>query len=811
MKCEIVGCKTPIGLLLLLWIILFFSCGWSSAGPTGVYGVKGDHPELARYGIGTVFVRPESDLIRSQAAKGRQIFLSFNVFGGRQPWKEFPDSVPVASDGQKISSTYGGICPTHKGWRQSRLGLLEEWVRDFAGENGISGVWLDFIRYPGKWESPQPELVDSCYCDRCLRLFQADKNIVIPAELSEVADKAAWIKREVPLQWMAWKKEQINSFVRDARAVLDKNRAGKKLQLGVFLVPWRKSDFDGALSFLLAQDAEQFRPYVDVFSPMVYHQMVGRPVSWIGEITKYYDEMTGADIWPIVQAEEIGAAEFGEALRTVSDSQADGALVYSYRDIKDEQWPLLEQLELPKNLLQNSLLASDRDAGHESAIELVAGYDRDAAWSTDLPACRPGVAYLFSGQFFRKDLGDALAYPVISVWGKQYKLNTHRIAGKYQKLKALVRCPESYAEDAAIFQFRNNYPGTSFRMHSPELVEIPVSAGPKRVQLESDFFPIGSYGANTSNLAEIKEMGLNTAVLSLSRENIDSCLALGMRCTLAVPRDPEKLILALDRLGPLLQQGRFFFYVNDEPGIHSFSEGKAEDIQRIIKQRLPEALTNMAIVRPQVIPFYEEGADYFMLDQYPIPNMPMSWLSESMDEAADYVGRNSLQSVIQAFGGEKYAVSGWPRLPTFDEMNCLTFLSLIHGSRGVYYYTFPSITATEEGRDDFSRLIRRVNSLRSWLQVDNDEEPVALRMISVNQVDPSGNPAVHCVRKEQYNTQLLICANTLRTYTEAEVDIPADRGRVWQNYFQHGAYPVVDGTLLLRFTPLEVKVFLESK
>jgi hypothetical protein len=62
----------------------------------------------------------------------------------------------------------------------------------------------------------------------------------------------------------------------------------------------------------------------------------------------------------------------------------------------------------------------------------------------------------------------------------------------------------------------------------------------------------------------------------------------------------------------------------------SFSEGQAEDIQKIIKERFPNAVTNMAIVRPQVIPFYEKGADYFMLDQYPVPNMPMSWLSNSL-------------------------------------------------------------------------------------------------------------------------------------------------------------------------------------
>jgi hypothetical protein len=200
-----------------------------------------------------------------------------------------------------------------------------------------------------------------------------------------------------------------------------------------------------------------------------------------------------------------------------------------------------------------------------------------------------------------------------------------------------------------------------------------------------------------------------------------------------------------------------------------------------------------------------------MLDQYPVPNMPMTWLSDSMDEAAGYVGRNRLQSVIQAFGGEQYSSSGWPRLPTFAEMNCLSFLSIIHGSRGLYFYTFPSIMATAEGRADFSLLIGRLNSLRSWLQIVNDEKPVEVKMTSVYQVDPKGQPAVHCTTKEQFHTQLLICANTINTSVEAEIGVAEDRQHSWRDYYTGVPYAVVDKTILTRFSPLEVKVLLEKR
>jgi hypothetical protein len=385
------------------------------------------------------------------------------------------------------------------------------------------------------------------------------------------------------------------------------------------------------------------------------------------------------------------------------------------------------------------------------------------------------------------------------------------MTGKFQKLKAVVTCPKDYSEDDKQFQFRNNSPGNTFFMRLPELVSREPEERLPSVAADSDFFPIGTYGASSINLSEIHEQGFNTAVIGMAKENIEACISLNMHCTLAVPHNPETLFQELTRLKPLLQQGSFSFYVNDEPEIHSFPEGVAEDLQKIIKQHFSKAVTNMAIVRPQAIPFYEKAADFFMLDQYPVPHMPMSWLSESMDEAARYVGRERLQAVIQAFGDEKHAAGGWPRLPTYEEMCCLAFLSVVHGSRGIYFFTYPSITSTGKGKDDLSRLVRQLNSLRSWLQIHNDQQPVSLRMTSSNRLDPKGNPAVHCTRKERYNTQMLLCVNTIATFTEAEIDIPSDRQRQWRNYYNGQPHMVAGGNILAHFAPYEVKVLLESK
>jgi len=815
------------------------------AGSLGIYGVDKDWPAFSQYPVDAVFVPPQPELITAHNAAGRSVFLTLNAFGGSEGWKRFPDARPVRADGEYLDPALGGMCPTHEGWRRSRLDLLTSWLEKFHGTSGIAGIWLDFIRYPGRWEQENPDIPDTCYCPRCLGKFQADSGIRIGDEAKTVAEKAAWIYENARLPWMSWKKEQIASFAREAKQLVGQFSGDRRIHLGAFLVPWRKADNNGALSFHLAQDAKLLAASIDVFSPMVYHRMVQRPIAWVGEITDYFAEMTGREIWPIIQAEQVGSEEFGQVVQSLSRPSAQGLLVYKFSDIKDEHWPLLAKYQEPPNLLANpTLQRTSAGAGKPIAeskaglpdqwisapqkdvqdskfwykvqddgnvIGITAGYDRQAVWSTGLPDCRQGASYLFSADFLRPDRLDDLAYPEIALWGREYRLNTHRMTGKFQSLQAVVTCPAEYDANKRRFEFRNSYPGNTFWMRLPKLTAIATAEPLATLAPDSAFFPIGTYGASAKNLAEIRELGMNTAVIDMTEENIKSCLSLNMRCTLAVPHDPEMLIHAMDRLRPLLQKGRFSFYVNDEPEIHSFSEGQSEDIQRIIKQYFPQAITNMAIVRPEAIPFYQKGADYFMLDQYPVPHMPMAWLSESMDEAALHVGRGRLQSVIQAFGDDELAAGGWPRLPTYEEMGCLAFLSVVHGSRGIYFFTYPSITSTQRGKEDLSRLVRQVNSIKSWLQVHNDQEPVSLRMTSPNRVDPRGNPAVHCARKEQFNTQMLICVNTLPTFTEAEIDIPVERQTHWRDYYINQPYMVVDGNILARFAPYEWKVLLESK
>ncbi|MBA3005582.1 MAG: hypothetical protein KJ900_01170 [Proteobacteria bacterium] len=807
----------------------------------GMYGVSsGDHgkdvQQLQAAHVTAVFVPPDLQTIQYFKNAGFQVYLTLNVFGGSEAWKKYPDSVPLTASGTAVSSHHGGICPTHFPWREERLALLASWLKEYGTAEGIDGVWLDFLRYPGRWEEKQPEIPDTCYCPRCLELFQIEKGVDIPDSLS-VSETADWIHTHAEAKWRQWKQEQISSFVRDARSVVDKAEGRKKIKLGVFLVPWTQGERQGAVLTHLAQDASRIARYADVLSPMVYHEMVGQPVEWVRDISEYFLEMTKKSVWPIIQAGDVTADEFAQAVQSVSQSGAEGLLVYSFSHMQERLWPLLKKFEARKNLLVNSALMIDPagkkqvpaswqqgDAAvydskvlfqpgtekNSGMLGITAGLDRRGVWKTALPTCDPGETYRFSADFFREEL-QGTAYPEIEVWGRHYLLNTHRVVGQFQNLRMSVQCPQELKESENIFSFQNSYPGTTFWLRNPEL----VAEFPRQVRQDftddAGFFPIGAYGASVENIPLMQAMGLNSAVIRMNGKSIDACIDNGMHCLLSVPHEPEELLLAVNALADRVHKGRFSFYVNDEPGIHSFPRWKAQDIQRILHDRFPGIPTSMAIVRPQSIPDYSGSSDYFMLDQYPVPFMPMTWLSESMDQAAASVGRNRLQSVIQAFGGSEWSSAGWPRLPDFEEMNCLAFLSVIHGSRGVYFYTFPIIAADEQGKKDFQRVVGRLQKMLPWLERINQPEPVAIAMLSANRFDPKGNPAVHCVYKKNDSKQMLLCVNTLSTYTMASVSLPAAGKSVWWEFFDGSKAMAVNGALQLDFLPLEVKAYVNQE
>lgn len=823
-------------------------------------------------GINAVFAPDEEETISFFKSRGYKVYLSVNAFGGRDGWTKYTDARPVRADGRFLGEGgddggHGGICPTHKGWQEERLLHIRSSIVRSAKSNGPDGIWLDFIRYPGFWETANPQIPDTCYCSRCLEKFRKDRNIKLPTGLS-AQDASSWIRKNHPYEWMAWKREQILSFVRKVKKIINEETASaapgnKRLVLGAFVVPWTKGEHNGAVSFLLAQDAVQLSEIVDVISPMVYHKMTKQPESWVGRMTAYYKETARSQVWPIVQSLDVTAAALHQTVRHAQDSGADGILAFSYEKMDQAAktkamasfQPLVNLIPNPEFAVvqgdrqprdwrtglegefraryetrsSQSLLPAGKSASLPGApfscIGIKRGHLDDGEWSAPLPPCEPGQEYVFTGNFYQ-DRANTPSYPVVSIWGQKAVLDSHWMGDVFQPLRAYVRCPQVASDP--FFRLINELPGKQVWMGKPALVKLaalPGDAAPAGDSLNNvraastggqkgffypNSFPIGVYGADIGKLEEIKRLAVNTVIIGghgeALKKTLRECRRLGLRPVLSVPHEPERLKIYLDKLQGVDGTSDMAFYVNDEPELRSVPTGEADDIQRLIKDRYPYAATCMAVVRPPRTRDYLGASDFFMMDQYPFPVLPMTWLSDSMDEAAAITGKDRLLSVIQAF----HEGEVWPNLPGWQQIDCLAFLSVVHGSRGIFFFSYSDIGKTDEGRSRLARVVGRLNAIYPWLVEKNLDNAVQVEMKSEYRVDPKGRPAVHGALKKKGTETMLIAVNTIGATLKAALGTDLLRDGIVTEVFSGEVYPVVNGKIEVEFRSYQTLVFVQK-
>jgi len=189
-----------------------------------------------------------------------------------------PELIPTGADGSPIR--YGelvqGVCLSHTSFIAEIEGALEEGLRSYRP----AGIWLDYLTYAGWFETPEPDLQESCFCDACIEEFCVATGIdaEAPAVILERNEEA----------WTRHKCERIaglaNRLARTIRARLP------GCVVGAYMCPWRPDEHGGALTSIFAQDHGILADAVDVFTPLIYAAKSGRPPLWSRE---YLDASPG--------------------------------------------------------------------------------------------------------------------------------------------------------------------------------------------------------------------------------------------------------------------------------------------------------------------------------------------------------------------------------------------------------------------------------------------------------------------------------------------------------------------------------------
>ena len=192
--------------------------------------------------------------------------VEFKVF--RADFNQRPELIPIGVDGKPIR--YGrlvqGVCLS----QQDFLDEIEEALLAGVCAYEPAGVWLDYLTYAGWFETPEPDLQESCFCAGCITDFCEATGIDAETPEQILATAAP--------QWTRHKTERIAAFAAHYAGIIREHLP--QALVGAYMCPWTPDEFDGALTRIFAQDYERLAPSIDIFTPLIYVQKSGRSPEW---------------------------------------------------------------------------------------------------------------------------------------------------------------------------------------------------------------------------------------------------------------------------------------------------------------------------------------------------------------------------------------------------------------------------------------------------------------------------------------------------------------------------------------------------
>lgn len=439
-------------------------------------------------------------------------------------------------------------------------------------------------------------------------------------------------------------------------------------------------------------------------------------------------------------------------------------------------------------------------------LALQGGQDRNGRVWCQVDHIRPHTDYLLEFSAYRPKFANGV-YLEVEIFGQRHLINQHLTYGRVEQIFLQVNSGDARGASRLVMVNPHQdvlaFGSPSLKLVGPEEAPRPT-VEPVRWP---NFFPVGIYNAGPEDLPEIRAAGFNTV------QSYD-----------AAPGHIQRMAAACRRLGltflptfcsyqPGISRelgGRpetLGFYIADEPEGRGLPPTELQSLKASLQRDHPGALTAMALVRPQMAGMYQRATDIFLLDPYPVPNLPLTWLSEALEEAAQYVPRERLWAVIQAFGGDKWRKEGWPRRPTYLEMRCLSYLALAHGAHGLFYFSYPEVKNDPAAWQGLKQIVQELRQLRTWLVLPNEPATLRVEMTSPFKTDAQGHPAVHFCQKQRPGEHLLILVNVIDHPVSCFVHGFYQETQWVTEFDQHKKSVVLDGNIREELGPYEVRLY----
>jgi len=290
-------------------------------------------------GIDTAFIGPklrhESAFLAEMRASNIDIYVIFPVFYDKLRLADHPNEYAITSGGERaIQEWVQFACPTSAEFRSHKTNELVDVIESIRPK----GVTLDFTRFFVFWEKVSPRnrenLVQTCFCQRCIPRFLAGFDFQLPDGTDSVSEQAQWILTHRFAEWTVWKCAIIAETVKSLASVARNTEPA--IEVGLHTVPWRLDDYNNAVQSVAGQDLSRLASYVDFLTPMCYAHMLGESAEWVHSVVEEQARIGRKPVYPSIQVarsyleQPLTTAQLEQTLRAALQPPSHGVVFWSW-------------------------------------------------------------------------------------------------------------------------------------------------------------------------------------------------------------------------------------------------------------------------------------------------------------------------------------------------------------------------------------------------------------------------------------------------------------------------------------------------
>ena len=289
-------------------------------GPYGADSLK-HAGDMKKYGVNAVWFHGfDENAFSLCEANDLAACVEYKTF--RADFDKNPELIPVGMDGKPIryGSLVQGVCLSNKEFLDKTESDLLEGIKQFHPK----GIWLDYLTYAGWFETPDPDLQESCFCQSCMNDFCETTGLDV--------DDPVRVLQQLPEEWKKHKCDRIAAYAIHYAACIHSIRPD--CIVGAYMCPWLPAEQEGALSRIFAQDYEKMAAAIDVFTPLIYASKSGRSNAWGKEFLERSESFVPVDKKVQLILDHL---DFPKSLEmtALSEKQSWGIQVYSGSRIFD--------------------------------------------------------------------------------------------------------------------------------------------------------------------------------------------------------------------------------------------------------------------------------------------------------------------------------------------------------------------------------------------------------------------------------------------------------------------------------------------